>query len=290
LVVGAGAIGLELGSVWMRLGAQVEVLEFMDRIVPGMDKKSGLLLQRSLEKQGMKFHLKTSASGARVEGDQVVVTVTEKEGGATREETCDVLLVAVGRRPYTEGLGAAEVGVKLDERGRVMVDEHYQTNVEGIFAIGDVIQGPMLAHKAEEEGIAAVERMAGLPGHLEYRCIPNVVYTWPELASVGMSEEEAAEAGVPVAIGIFPFLANARAKAMGEREGQVKIIADAKTDRILGAHILGPRASDLIAEVATAMELNASAEDIARSVHAHPTLPEAVREAALAVAKRAINI
>jgi len=290
LVVGAGAIGLELGSVWMRLGAQVEVLEFMDRIVPGMDKKSGLLLQRSLEKQGMKFHLKTSASGARVEGDQVVVTVTEKEGGATREETCDVLLVAVGRRPYTEGLGAAEVGVKLDERGRVMVDEHYQTNVEGIFAIGDVIQGPMLAHKAEEEGIAAVERMAGLPGHLEYRCIPNVVYTWPELASVGMSEEDAANDGIEVAIGTFPFLANGRAKAMGEREGQVKILADAKTDRILGAHILGPRASDLIAEVATAMELNASAEDLARSVHAHPTLPEAVREAALAVAKRAIHV
>ena len=290
LVVGAGAIGLELGSVWMRLGAQVEVLEFMDRIVPGMDKKSGLLLQRSLEKQGMKFHLKTSASGARVEGDRVVVTVTEKEGGATREETCDVLLVAVGRRPYTEGLGAAEVGVKLDERGRVMVDEHYQTNVEGIFAIGDVIQGPMLAHKAEEEGIAAVERMAGLPGHLEYRCIPNVVYTWPELASVGMSEEDAANDGIEVAIGTFPFLANGRAKAMGEREGQVKILADAKTDRILGAHILGPRASDLIAEVATAMELNASAEDLARSVHAHPTLPEAVREAALAVAKRAIHV
>jgi len=290
LVVGAGAIGLELGSVWMRLGAQVEVLEFMDRIVPGMDKKSGLLLQRSLEKQGMKFHLKTSASGARVEGDQVVVTVTEKEGGATREETCDVLLVAVGRRPYTEGLGAAEVGVKLDERGRVMVDEHYQTNVEGIFAIGDVIDGPMLAHKAEEEGIAAVERMAGLPGHVEYRCVPNVVYTWPELASVGMSEEDAANDGIEVAIGTFPFLANGRAKAMGEREGQVKILADAKTDRILGAHILGPRASDLIAEVATAMELNASAEDLARSVHAHPTLPEAVREAALAVAKRAIHV
>jgi dihydrolipoamide dehydrogenase len=290
LVVGAGAIGLELGSVWMRLGAEVEVLEFMDRIVPGMDRKSGLLLQRSLERQGMKFRLKNSAKAARVEGDQVVVTIAANEGGESREEKCDVLLVAVGRRPYTEGLGAKEAGVRIDERGRIEVDEHYQTNVEGIFAIGDVIKGPMLAHKAEEEGIAAVESMAGLPGHLEYRCIPNVVYTWPELASVGMSEEEAAEAGIEVAIGSFPFLANARAKAMGEREGQVKIIADAKTDRILGAHILGPRASDLIAEVATAMELNASAEDIARSVHAHPTLPEAIREAALAVAKRAINI
>ena len=291
LVIGAGAIGLELGSVWLRLGAEVEVLEFMDRIVPGMDRKSGTLLQRALEKQGMKFHFKTSASGARIDGNEVVVSVKPagSEGEAS-ERRCDVLLVAVGRRPYTEGLGAAEAGVKLDQRGRVIVSEHYETSVHGIFAIGDVIQGPMLAHKAEEEGIAAVERMAGLPGHVEYRCIPNVVYTWPELASVGMSEEEAAEAGIAVALGAFPFLANARAKAMGEREGQVKIIADAKTDRILGAHIVGPRASDLIAEVATAMELNASAEDIARSVHAHPTLPEAVREAALAVAKRAINV
>ncbi len=290
IVVGAGAIGLELGSVWLRLGAQVDVLEYMDRVVPGMDKKSGLLLQRALEKQGMKFHLRTSASAARVEGDQVAVSVSEREGGASREETCDVLLVAVGRRPYTQGLGAAEVGVQLDERGRVVVDEHYRTAVDGISAIGDVIAGPMLAHKAEEEGIAAVERMAGLPGHVEYRCVPNVVYTWPELASVGMSEEEAAEAGLDTAVGTFPFLANARAKTMGEREGQAKIIADAKTDRILGAHILGPRASDLIAEVATAMELGASAEDVARSVHAHPTLPEAVKEAALAVAKRSINI
>jgi dihydrolipoamide dehydrogenase len=290
LVVGAGAIGLELGSVWMRLGAQVEVLEFMDRIVPGMDRKSGLLLQRSLEKQGMVFRLAHSAKAARVEGDQVVVTVAANEGGETREERCDVLLVAVGRRPYTEGLGAKEVGVAIDERGRIVVDEHYRTRVDGIFAIGDVIAGPMLAHKAEEEGIAAVERMAGLPGHVEYRCIPNVVYTWPELASVGMSEEEAAAEGIEVAVGTFPFLANGRAKAMGEREGQVKILADAKSDRIVGAHIFGPRASDLIAELATAMELSASAEDVARSVHAHPTLPEAVKEAALAVAKRAIHV
>jgi dihydrolipoamide dehydrogenase len=290
LVVGAGAIGLELGSVWMRLGSKVEVLEFMDRIVPGMDKKSGLLLQRSLEKQGMTFRLKHSAKAARVEGDEVVVTVAPNEGGGPTEERCDVLLVAVGRRPYTEGLGAAEVGVKLDERGRVEVDEHYKTNVDGIFAIGDVIAGPMLAHKAEEEGIAAVELMAGEPGHVEYRCIPNVVYTWPELASVGMTEEEAAAEGVEIAVGTFPFLANARAKTMGERDGQVKMLADAKTDRIVGAHILGPRASDLIAEVATAMELGASAEDIARSVHAHPTLPEAVKEAALGVAKRTINL
>ena len=290
IVIGAGAIGLELGSVWLRLGSEVTVLEYMDRIVPGMDAKSGALLKRALEKQGMKFRLSTSASAARVEGAEVVVTTAPREGGEQTEERSDVLLVAVGRRPYTDGLGAAEAGVKLDERGRVVVNESYETSVPGIFAIGDVIAGPMLAHKAEEEGIAAVEKMAGLPGHLAYECVPNVVYTWPELASVGMTEEEAAAQGKQLAIGIFPFLANARAKAMGEREGQVKILADAETDRILGAHILGPRASDLIAEVATAMELGATAEDLARSVHAHPTLPEAVREAALAVAKRAINI
>jgi dihydrolipoamide dehydrogenase len=288
LVVGAGAIGLELGSVWLRLGAEVTVLEFMDRAVPGMDRKSGTLLQRVLEKQGMKFRFGASAKAARVEGDEVRVTVVE--GHTEREERCDVLLVAVGRRPYTEGLGAQEAGVRLDAKGRVEVREHYETDVPGIYAIGDVIAGPMLAHKAEEEGIAAVERMAGQPGHLAYECIPNVVYTWPELASVGLSEEEAKERGIEVAVGSFPFLANGRAKAMGEKDGQVKILADASTDRIVGAHILGPRASDLIAELATAMELGASAEDVARSVHAHPTLPEAIKEAALAVAKRPIHV
>ena len=288
LVVGAGAIGLELGSVWMRLGAEVTVLEFMDRVTPGMDRKSGQLLQRALEKQGMKFRFQTLAKAARVEGEEVIVSVAQ--GDSTTEERCDVLLVAVGRRPYTEGLGAKEVGVELDEKGRIVVNERFETRVPGIFAIGDVIAGPMLAHKAEEEGIAAVEHMAGRHGHVAYDCIPNVVYTWPELASVGITEEEAAARNLEVAIGSFPFLANGRAKAMGERDGQVKIIADAKTDRIVGAHILGPRASDLIAELAVAMELKASAEDIARSVHAHPTLPEAVKEAALAVAKRAIHI
>jgi dihydrolipoamide dehydrogenase len=288
IVVGAGAIGLELGSVWSRLGSEVTVLEFMDRIVPGMDGKSGALLKRSLEKQGIRFHLGTSAKAARVTGEQVEVTIAEKD--ADRVESCDVLLVAVGRRPFTDGLGAREVGVEIDGKGRIVVNEMYETRVPGIFAIGDVIAGPMLAHKAEEEGIAAVERMAGLAGHVAYDCIPNVVYTWPELASVGLSEEDAAARGVAVAIGTFPFLANGRAKAMGERDGQVKIIADATTDRLLGAHILGPRASDLIAEVAVAMELGASAEDVARSVHAHPTLPEAVKEAALAVGKRAIHI
>ena len=288
LVVGAGAIGLELGSVWRRLGAEVTVLEFQDRPVPGMDRKSGTLLQRALEKQGMKFRFNASAKAARVDGD--VVRVTVAEGGAEREETCDVLLVAVGRRPYTEGLGAKEAGVEIDAKGRVVVGPGYQTRVPGIYAIGDVIEGPMLAHKAEEEGVAAVEGMVGPPGHVAYECVPNVVYTWPEVASVGLSEEDAQARGLEVAIGTFPFLANGRAKAMGERDGQVKILADAKTDRIVGAHIVGPRASDLIAEVAFAMEMGASAEDVARSVHAHPTLPEAVKEAALAVGKRAIHI
>ena len=288
LVVGAGAIGLELGSVWSRLGSQVTVVEFMDRIVPGMDRQSGTLLERVLVKQGLSFQLNSSVEGAAVEGDRVRVRV--REGEATREETCDVLLVAVGRRPYTAELGAAEAGVALDAKGRIVVDQQYQTSVPGIFAIGDVIAGPMLAHKASEEGVAAVERMAGQAGHLSYNCIPNVVYTWPELASVGQTEEEARAGGREVAIGTFPFLANGRAKAMGEREGQVKLIADARTDRLLGAHILGPRASDLIAELTLALEFGASAEDVARTVHAHPTLPEAVHEAALAVAGRAIHI
>ena len=288
IVIGAGAIGLELGSVWRRLGSEVHVLEFVERIVPGMDRASSTALQKSLERQGMKFELKTSAKGARIEGDHVIVTI--ESNGATREETTDVLLVAVGRRPYTDGLGAQEAGVELDPKGRVVVNESYETRVPGIFAIGDVIAGPMLAHKAEEEGIAAVERMAGQHSHLAYECIPNVVYTWPELASVGLSADQAKEQDREVKVGTFPFIANGRAKAMNEREGQVTIVADARTDRILGAQIFGPRASDLIAELAFAMEMEASAEDIARSVHAHPTLPEAVREAALGVAGRSIHI
>jgi dihydrolipoamide dehydrogenase len=288
IVVGAGVIGLELGSVWRRLGAEVTVLELADRIVPGMDAKSAALLHRSLEKQGLAFRFGVSAKAARVDGDTVRVTVSE--AGGEREETCDVLLVAVGRRPYTEGLGAREAGITIDERGRVVVDEYWRTNIPGILAIGDVIRGPMLAHKAEEEGIAAVERLAGRAGHVAYECIPNIVYTWPELASVGVTEEEAEERNLDVAIGTFPFLANGRARAMGEREGQVKILADRRTDRIVGAHILGPRASDVIAELSFAMEMGASAEDVARSVHAHPTLPEAIKEAALAVGGRALHI
>jgi dihydrolipoamide dehydrogenase len=287
-VIGAGAIGLELGSVWLRLGSEVSVIEYEKRIVPGMDAACTALLKRSLEKQGMKFSFESSATSARVEGDEVAVTIAS--AGTTREERCDVLLVAVGRRPYTEGLGLAEIGVAVDERGRVGVDAEYRTNVEGIWAVGDVIAGPMLAHKAEEEAIAAVERMAGIAGHVAYECVPSVVYTWPELAGVGLTEEQAAAEGRAVAVGVFPFLASGRARAMNEREGQVRIVADAATDRVLGAHIVGPRASDLIAEVATAMELGASAEDIARSVHAHPTLAESVKEAALGVAGRSIHI
>jgi dihydrolipoamide dehydrogenase len=218
------------------------------------------------------------------------VKVTVAVGEETREETCDVLLVAVGRRPFTAGAGLEEAGVRLDERGRVVVDDRFQSSVPGISAIGDVIPGPMLAHKAEEEGIAAVEGMAGLPVHVPYEAIPNVVYTWPELAGVGITEEEAQAAGRRVRIGTFPFMANGRARAMGEVDGQVKVLADAATDRLIGAHILGPRASDLIAELALAMQFGASVEDVARSVHAHPTLPEAIREAALAAGGRALHM
>jgi len=288
LVIGAGAIGLELGSVWNRLGARVVVVEFMDRIVPLMDRQMGEQLQKSLEKQGMKFRLQTSATGAAVDGGAVRVTLAS--GRQTSEEVCDVVLVAVGRKPFTDGLGAREIGVAFDERGRIRVDAHYATNVAGVYAIGDVIAGPMLAHKAEEEGIAAVERMAGQAGHVNYDAIPNVVYTWPELASVGMSEDQARSQEIAYRVGSFPFIANGRARCMNETEGLVKILADTKTDRVLGVHILGPRASDLIAEAALAIEFGASAEDIARSVHAHPTLPEVVKEAALAVHQRALHI
>ena len=289
VVIGAGAIGLELGSVWRRLGAEVTVLEYLDRITPGMDAGCAKLLQRALERQGMKFRFGVSAKSARVEGETVHVEWAPAAGGDPATETCDVLLVAVGRRPYTDGLGLAEAGVRTDARGRVEVDAHWRTNVEGVWAIGDVIAGPMLAHKAEEEGVACVERMQGVAGHVAYGCIPSVVYTWPEFASVGLSEEDAKAQGRDIAVGTFPFLANGRAKAMGEKDGQVKIVADAKTDRILGAHVVGPRASDLVAELVLALELGASAEDVARTVHAHPTLPEAVKEAALAVAKRALH-
>ncbi len=288
LVIGAGAIGLELGSVWLRLGAQVTVVEFLDRAVPMMDRQMGVALQKILQKQGMSFQFETSATGAEWTADGVKVALESK--GKTAEIEAEVVLVAVGRRPHSDGLGAREIGVAFDERGRIVVNERFETNVNGVFAIGDVIPGPMLAHKAEEEGVAAVEMMAGHAGHVSYEAIPNVVYTWPELASVGLSEEEAAARGLKVAIGSCPFQANARARCLGETAGMVKILADAETDRVVGVHILGPRASDLIAEAAVVIEFGGSAEDVARSVHAHPTLPEAVKEAALAVAKRAIHL
>ena len=288
LVVGGGAIGLELGSVWRRLGSDVLVVEFLDRIVPGTDKEIGAELKKALEKGGMKFQLSASATRAEKDGDRMRVTV--ESGGKTSVEIADVVLVAVGRRPFHEGLGTDIAGIALDERGRIKVDEHFATSVPGIYAIGDVITGPMLAHKAEEEGVAAVEMMAGLAGHVNYAAIPNVVYTSPELASVGLSEDDAAARGIPIKVGRFPFIANSRARCMDDTTGLVKMIADAKTDRILGVHILGPHASELIAEAAVAMEFGASAEDIARSVHAHPTLAETLKEAALAVDGRAINI
>jgi dihydrolipoamide dehydrogenase len=248
----------------------------------------GKQLQRALERQGLSFRLKTQATKAERAGTGVRVTLATE--GKTDAVDVDVALVAVGRRPYTAGLGLDTVGVAVDERGRITVGERYETNVPGVFAIGDVIRGPMLAHKAMDEGVAAVEIMAGHAGHVNYDAVPSVVYTWPELASVGLSEEEAAARGLAVTVGSFPFIANGRARCMNETDGGVKMLADAHTDRIVGVHILGPRASDLIAEAAVAIEFGGSAEDIACSVHAHPTLPEAVREAALAVGKRALHI
>jgi len=288
LVVGAGAIGLELGSVWQRLGSQVLVVEFMDRIVPGMDCAMGEQLKKALEKQGLTFRLQTTARG--VVAHDGVLRVELDTAGQAGEHECDVVLVAAGRRAFTDGLGARELGIELDERGRIKVDAHYATSVAGISAIGDVISGPMLAHKASDEGIAVVERLAGQPSHVNYDAIPSVVYTWPELASVGATEEQAHSRGTAIRVGTFPFLANGRARCLNETDGLVKVIADADSDRVLGIHILGPRASDLIAEAAVAMEFGASAEDIARSAHAHPTLPEAIKEAALAVHGRALHI
>ncbi|WP_165230498.1 dihydrolipoyl dehydrogenase [Aquisphaera insulae] len=289
VVIGGGVIGLELGSVWRRLGAAVTVIEFLPRIVATADEELGTLLQKSLTKQGFQFHLDTKVTGAKVEGDRVTVSAEGKDGKSVTV-SCDKVLVAVGRRPYTEGLDLAAAGVKSDAKsGRVTVDAHFRTNVPTISAIGDLIEGPMLAHKAEDEGVAFAELLAGKAGHVNYDTIPGVVYTWPELASVGLSEEQAKAKGLAYKVGKFPFLANGRAKAMDETEGLVKILADAATDRVLGVHILGPRASDMIAEAVAVMEFAGSAEDIARTCHAHPTLSESVKEAALAVDKRAIH-
>ncbi|MEY2487876.1 MAG: dihydrolipoamide dehydrogenase [Verrucomicrobiota bacterium] len=288
LVIGAGAIGLELGSVWNRLGSEVTVVEFLPRIALGFDLELSNLLQRALTAQGVTFHLETKVSAIKVENGRVVATASK--GSEEIKFDADKVLVSVGRRPLSEGVGAEKVGIQLDERKRIKVDKHFRTNVEGIFAIGDVIAGPMLAHKAEEEGIACVETIAGKSGHVNYDVIPGIIYTNPELAGVGLTEDQAKEKGIEVRIGKFPFRANGRALANEDVEGMVKFVADAKTDRILGAHILQHAASELIAEAASVMEFGGSSEDLGRTCHSHPTLSEAVKEAALAVEKRALHI
>jgi dihydrolipoamide dehydrogenase len=290
VVIGGGYIGLELGSVWLRLGSKVTVVEYLDRLVPGMDSEVGKQFERTLGKQGMTFKLSTKVTGATLSDTGVSLTVEPSKGGEAATIEADVVLVAIGRRAFTDGLGLKEIGVALDERGRVIVDDHWATNVPGVYAIGDVIAGPMLAHKAEEEGVALAERLVGQAGHVNYGVIPGVVYTWPEVASIGQTEDALKAAGAGYRVGKFPFTANGRARAMGATDGFVKIIADKETDRILGAHIIGPDAGTLIAELATAMEFGASSEDVARICHAHPSLSEAVKEAALAVEGRALHI
>ncbi len=290
LVVGAGVIGLELGSVWRRLGSQVQVVEFLDRILPGMDLDVARNFQRVLQKQGIAFKLSSKVTAIDAAGARLKASVEPAAGGTPETIEADVVLIAIGRVPYTQGLGLDAAGVKLDERGRVAVDTHFTTNVPGVYAIGDVIAGPMLAHKAEDEGVAVAEIIAGRAGHVNYDVIPNVIYTFPEVASVGKSEEELKAAGIAYNAGKFPFTANGRAKVNLQTDGFVKILADAKTDRVLGVHIVGPDAGNMIAEAAVAMELGASSEDIARTCHPHPTLTEAVKEAAMAVEKRAISM
>jgi dihydrolipoamide dehydrogenase len=290
VVIGGGVIGLELGSVWRRLGSEVTVVEFLDRIVPGMDTEVATAFQRILQKQGIKFRLGMKVTAAVKSAEGVSLRVEPAKGGAAETIAADIVLLSIGRRPYTEGLGLQEAGIVLDDRGRVEVDPHYATNVPGVYAIGDVIAGPMLAHKGEDEGVAVAEILAGQAGHVNYDAIPGVVYTWPEVASVGQTEEQLKAAGIAYTVGKFPFTANGRARAMGDVDGFVKILADKATDRLLGAHVLGPDAGTLIAELTTAIEFGASAEDVARICHAHPTLSEAVKEAALAVEGRALHI
>jgi dihydrolipoamide dehydrogenase len=289
LVIGAGVIGLELGSVWRRLGSEVVVVEFLDRILPGLDSEVCRQFQRLLEKQGITFKLSSKVTGVEMSGNKLKATVEPASGGAAEAIDADVVLVSIGRVPFTEGLGLEEAGVKTDNKGRVIVDARYATNVPGIYAIGDAIAGPMLAHKAQDEGVAVAENLAGRSGHVNYEVIPNVVYTYPEVASVGKSEDELKQGGIAYKVGKFPFTANGRAKVNLQTEGFVKILADAKTDRVLGVHIVGADAGNMIAEAAVAMEFGAASEDIARTCHAHPTLTEAVKEAALAVDNRAIH-
>ena len=289
LVIGAGVIGLELGSVWQRLGAELEVIEYLDRILPGLDGETAKQFQRLMQKRGTKFQLSSKVTKAQVTKGGVTVTVEPAAGGEATTMEADIVLVAIGRRPVTAGLGLAEVGVALDQRGRVEIDAHFATNVPGIYAIGDVVRGLMLAHKAEDEGIACAEIIAGKAGHVNYDVIPSVVYTYPEIASVGKSEEELKGAGIAYKVGKFPFTANGRARANRSTEGFVKVLADATTDEVLGVHILGAGASEMVAEAAVLMEFKGSSEDLARTCHAHPTMTEAVKEAALAIEKRAIH-
>jgi len=290
LIVGAGVIGLELGSVWKRLGADVTVVEFLNRILPGMDGEIARQFQRILEKQGFKFKLGAKLVSVDTSANTLAAKVEPAAGGAQETLEADVVLVCIGRVPYTEGLGLQAAGIGLDNRGRVQIDAHFSTNVKGIYAIGDVVAGPMLAHKAEDEGVAVAEILAGQAGHVNYDVIPGVVYTTPEVAAVGKTEEELKEAGIAYSSGKFPFTANGRSKVNQTTEGFVKVLADAKTDRVLGVHIIGIEAGEMIHEAAVLMEFGGSAEDLARTCHAHPTRSEAVKEAALAVGKRAIHM
>ncbi|HTC99891.1 MAG TPA: dihydrolipoyl dehydrogenase [Bradyrhizobium sp.] len=290
LIIGAGVIGLELGSVWHRLGAEVTVVEFLDRILPGMDGEVARQFQRILEKQGFKFKLGAKVTAVETSGKTLGAKVEPAAGGAPETLEADVVLVCIGRVPYTEGLGLQQAGVALDNRGRVQIDSHFSTNVKGIFAIGDVVAGPMLAHKAEDEGVACAEIIVGQAGHVNYDVIPGVVYTTPEVSSVGKTEEELKEAGHAYTVGKFPFTANGRSKVNQTTDGFVKVLADAKTDRVLGVHIIGVEAGEMIHEAAVLMEFGGAAEDLARTCHAHPTRSEAIKEAALAVGKRAIHM
>ncbi|MBR0755133.1 dihydrolipoyl dehydrogenase [Bradyrhizobium jicamae] len=290
LIVGAGVIGLELGSVWRRLGAEVMVVEFLDRILPGMDGEVAKQFQRMLEKQGFVFKLGAKVTSVDTSGKTLSAKIEPAAGGAAEALEADVVLVCIGRVPYTEGLGLKEAGVALDNRGRVQIDAHFSTSVKGVYAIGDVVAGPMLAHKAEDEGVAVAEIIAGQAGHVNYDVIPGVVYTTPEVSSVGKTEEELKQAGVAYTVGKFPFTANGRSKVNQTTDGFVKILADAKTDRVLGVHIVGREAGEMIQEACVLMEFGGSAEDLARTCHAHPTRSEAVKEAALAVGKRAIHM
>ncbi|MDH6262823.1 dihydrolipoyl dehydrogenase [Bradyrhizobium sp. BR13661] len=290
LIVGAGVIGLELGSVWKRLGAEVVVVEFLDRILPGMDGEIAKQFQRILEKQGFAFKLGAKVTAVDTSGKTLKATIEPAAGGAAETLEADVVLVCIGRVPYTDGLGLKEAGVALDPRGRVQIDPHFATSLKGVYAIGDVVAGPMLAHKAEDEGVAVAEIIAGQAGHVNYDIIPGVVYTTPEVSSVGKTEEELKQAGVAYTVGKFPFTANGRSKVNQTTDGFVKILADAKTDRVLGVHIIGIEAGEMIHEACVLMEFGGSAEDLARTCHAHPTRSEAVKEAALAVGKRAIHM